>query len=107
MFKVHVVWFFFYKFGLNILVGEISPGLFNDFDCYQTGTLFCLPSQILLLRYSPRVRNRGNRQKGRFLLPGIEIERYKNSSAVDPYHFDLDPDLGTADPDPTLDPAPT
>ena len=30
MFKVHVVWFFFYKFGLqplHILVGEISPGL--------------------------------------------------------------------------------
>ena len=29
-----------------------------------------------------------------------------SSSVVDPYHFDLDPDRGKADPDPTLDPDP-
>ena len=28
MFKVHVI--FFYKLGLHILVGEISPGLFTQ-----------------------------------------------------------------------------
>ena len=73
----------------------------------KLGPYFVFLQRLSLLRYSPRVRNRGNRQKGRFLLPGIEIERYKNSSAVDPYNFDLDLDRETADPDPTLDPAPT
>ena len=28
MFKVHVVWLIFYKFGLNILIWEFSPRLF-------------------------------------------------------------------------------
>ena len=30
MFKVRVVWLVFYKFGLNILGWEISPGLFHN-----------------------------------------------------------------------------
>ena len=29
MFKVHVVWLFFYKFGLNLQVWDISSGLLN------------------------------------------------------------------------------